>query len=66
MTRQIIVTVFVVWFFIGLLLSIIGIVIDACTTHFTNLDTIGMWVLIAWLIAVLIALFVSLIILVMF
>ena len=56
MLGQIIVTIFIVWFFIGLLLSIIGIVIDDCTTHFTNLDTIGMWVLIAWLIVVLIVL----------
>lgn len=60
MIGQIVITVFIVWFFIGLLLSIIGIVIDDCTTHFTNLDTIGMWVLIAWLIAVLIALYISL------
>lgn len=60
MSGQIIATVFIMWFFIGLLLSIIGIVIDDCTTHFTNLDTIGMWVLIAWLIAVLIVLYISL------
>jgi hypothetical protein len=65
MTGQIIVTVFVVWLLIGLLLTAIGVFIEDCTTHFTNLDTIGLWFLVLWAIAVLIALFVSLIILVM-
>lgn len=54
MIDPIVITVFIVWFFIGLLLSVIGMVIENCTTHSTNLVTIGMWVLIAWLIAVVI------------
>lgn len=59
MTGQIIVTVFVVWLFIGLLLTAIGVFIKDCTTHFTNLDTIGFCLLGLWIVAVLITLFVS-------
>lgn len=60
MIDQIVVTVFSVWLFIGLLLTAIGVFIEGCTTHFTNLDTIGFWFLGLWLVAVLIVLVISL------
>lgn len=59
MLEQIIVTVFVVWLFIGLLLVAIGKVIDDYTNLFTWLDTIGIWILVLWTKAVLISLFVG-------
>lgn len=59
MIGQIIITVFVIWLFIGLLLVAIGIFIDDCTKLFTWLDTLGLWFLLLWVMAVLIALFVS-------
>lgn len=59
MIRQIIITVFVVWLFIGLILVAIGIFIDDCTKLFTYIDTIGLWFLVLWIVAVLITLFVS-------
>ena len=60
MIGQIVITVFIVWFFIGLLLSIIGIVINDCTKLFTYLDTVGIWILVLWMVAVLITLYISL------
>lgn len=62
MIGQIIVTVFIVWFLVGLILASIGNFINGCTSHITNIDEIGYWLLGLLLSAIVISIFVGLII----
>jgi hypothetical protein len=63
MIGQIIATIFIAWFLIGLMLTSIGSFINGCTNHITNIDEIGYWLLGILLGAVVISIFVGLIIL---
>lgn len=64
MIGQIIATVFIVWFLVGLTLFLIGSFINGCTNHITNIDEIGCGLLAVLLGAVVISFFVGFIILV--
>lgn len=64
MIEQIIATVFIVWFFAGLILTSIGSFINGFTNHITNIDEIGCWFLGLLLVVVVISVFVGLIILI--
>ena len=64
MIGQIIATVFIVWFFAGLILTSIGSFINGCTNHITNIDEIGYWLLGLLLAVVVISIFAGLIILI--
>lgn len=64
MIGQIITTVFIAWFLIGLMLTSIGSFINGCTNHITNIDEIGYGLLTLWLVAALISLVVGFIILI--
>lgn len=64
MIGQIIVTVFIVWFLVGLALFLIGSFINGCTNHLTNIDVIGSWLLLLLLGVIVISVSVGLIILI--
>lgn len=64
MTEQIIATIFIIWFFVGIALISIGSFINSCTDYMTDIDEIGWWLLGLLLGADLIIIFVGLIILV--
>lgn len=64
MIEQIIITVFIVWFLVGVILTSIGSFINGCTNYITNIDEIGYWLLGLLLSAVVICFFVCLIILI--
>lgn len=64
MIGQIIATIFIAWFLIGLMLTSIGSFINGCTNHITNIDEIGYWLLGILLGAVVISILVGLIILI--
>lgn len=61
MIGQIIATVFIVWFFVGLILTSIGSFINGCTNHTTDIEKIGYWLLGLLLAVVVISIFVFLI-----
>lgn len=64
MIGQIIATIFIAWFLIGLALLLIGSFINGCTNHLTNIDVIGSWLLSLLLGVIVISVFVGLIILI--
>lgn len=64
MIGQIIATVFIVWFFVGLILTSIGSFINGCTNRTTDIEETGYLLLGLLLVAVVIIIFVGLIILI--
>ena len=61
MIGQIIATVFIVWFFVGLALTSVGSFINNHTNHTTDIEEIGYWLLGLLLAIVVISIFVFLI-----
>lgn len=64
MIEQIILTIMIVWFLVGLTLTLIGALINGCTNYGTNISYIGLWLLGLWVCAVVISICIGLIILV--
>lgn len=64
MIGQIIATVFIVWFFVGLALILIGSFINNFTSHTTDIEEIGHWLLGLLMAVVVIGIFVFLIVLI--